>query len=173
MFELKDFYVLIAAFAGAVIGGIFTLIAGYFQNKRVDKQIEVQKEIATKQIRAEIILSHEQNSINELRDLIAKYMSLWQEFTHKIDTERGRISKDYYEATMRDVSNLSHKILLILNIDDIQEKALYDAIQSSVIGISKVLDPGGIEALGFVYEAIGEDTQTVLKNRLKSVYSKI
>lgn len=173
MFDWKDLYVLIAAFAGAVIGGLFTLIAAHYQNKRIDKQIDVQKEITSRQIRADIILSNERNSINELRNLVAEYLSIWQEFTHKLDTEKGRINKDYYESTLRQVSSLSHKILLSLNREDIIEGKLYLAIHNSVLSINNIFEVGQMEKMGYIYEEIGEKTQEIIKNRFSSLYKSL
>lgn len=133
-----EFTTLITAFIGAIIGGAFTLIGGYFTNKWNSKsQFEHFKKTH--------LVNSKKERISNLQNYIAEYIGLLTEYDlmnfyqtrillpklQNKPEERYRVFEDYakdFKKIHNSIGVLSTKIITLLDLKNETQKKLYDKI---------------------------------------------
>ncbi len=135
----NDFNILLAAFAGAVVGGIFTLIGAVLQYKINKRQLKVQIVHSNK---VNELLSL-QNALIDILTLLPSLSLLIYEKNMREDYDKEKYQIQYDQIYMK-LTNIKHRIPFLIDIKNPEHIRLYKLI-GEIFNIYLDIRPDKIE----------------------------
>jgi len=131
----SEFNILLAAFAGAVVGGMFTLIAAFLQYKINKRQLKIQ-----------ILHSNKVNEISNFQNVITEVLTLLASFgilvydknmNKEYDVEKYNIQFDQIYTRL---SNFKHQIPFLIDMNKPEHMKIYKLI-GNIFNVYLDFDP--------------------------------
>lgn len=119
----NDFNILLAAFAGAVVGSIFTLIAAIFQYRINKRQLKIQIVHSNK---VNEILNF-QNAMTEILTLLASLGLLVYDKNMNKDYDREKYQIQFDQIYTK-LTNFKHRIPFLIDMNNLEHINLYNLI---------------------------------------------
>jgi hypothetical protein len=152
----NDSLALYIAGLAIVVSAIVQIWVAIINKKQFKEQTEMQTEMTQKQIHASTVTANRKEWINTVRDTVAEYVSVSNEFYLTLSANNTQSNRNVITSTFPKVSLLQNKIKLLLNPEEEKSLIIISKLKEATNNILSKIKKIGSE------EESGEGTATKL-----------